>query len=173
LTKPCVLSCSPFIDNLSNLSINKGNDSGILPFVKSLFVRAGVVIPARNLSWSSSRSSGPGGQNVNKVSSKVDLRFDVDQCSVLSPAVKQRLRARCRRRLDANGLLVLVSQATRDRERNLDDARERLAALIRAALVEPKTRKPTRPTRSSRERRLSDKKHTAERKRQRVSRDLD
>ena len=141
--------------------------------MKSLLVQTGVVIPARNLSWSSSRSSGPGGQNVNKVSSKVDLRFDVNQCAALSAAVKQRLKARCRRRLDADGLVVVVSQATRDQERNLEDARGRLAALIRAALIEPKIRKPTRPTRASRERRLADKKYTAERKRRRGVRDAD
>ena len=141
--------------------------------MRALFVRPGVVIPACYLSWSSSRSSGPGGQNVNKVSSKVDLRCDLENCPALSTAVKERLKARCRRRLDAGGWLVVVSQATRDREHNLQDARERLAALVRAALVAPKTRRPTRPTRASRERRLADKKRTAKRTRLRGGRDLD
>ncbi len=110
---------------------------------------------------------------MNKVASKVDLRFDVARCRVLSPEVKQRLIARNRRRLDAEGQLVVVSQRTRDQTRNLEDARERLAALIRAALVAPKPRKPTRPSRAARERRLADKKRTAGRKRQRSQRDFE
>jgi ribosome-associated protein len=132
-----------------------------------------VTIPARCLAWTSSRSSGPGGQNVNRVATKVDLRFDFARCSALSPEVKQRLKESYRRRLDAEGRLVVVSQRTRDRARNLQDALGRLAALIRAALVKPKTRKPTRPTRASQERRLADKKRVAERKKRRAERDFE
>ena len=136
-------------------------------------VKPDLIIPARCLGWTSACSSGPGGQNVNRVASKVDLRFDIDGCEVLAPEVKQRLRQRCRRRLDAEGRLVVVSQRTRDQSRNLEDARGRLAELIRAALVEPRVRKSTRPSRAQRERRLNDKRHAAERKRRRAVRDDD
>lgn len=103
----------------------------------------------------------------------MDLRFDVEGCAALDPAVKERLKSRCRRRLDADGFLVVVSQITRDRGRNLEEARDRLAALIRAALVEPKSRRPTRPTRASRERRLAEKKLTSQRKKRRTECDFE
>lgn len=135
-----------------------------------LVVRPGLVIPARDLSWSAARASGPGGQNVNKVSSKVDLRFDLEGTDALAPEVRARVRARARGRLDADGRVVIVSQATRDQKRNLEDARERLAELIRAALVVPKPRKKTKPSRGAQERRLGEKKRRAETKRARSAR---
>jgi ribosome-associated protein len=115
-----------------------------------------LVIPAEELSWSASRASGPGGQNVNKVSSKVDLRFDLPRNSRLSPEAKLRLAQSSR--LDADGCVIVISQVTRDQSRNLEDAREKLALLIRAALVVPKKRRPTKKTRGSQERRLGEKK---------------
>src|SRR5688500_114787 len=96
-----------------------------------LEVQPGIVIPARELTWSAARASGPGGQNVNKVSSKVDLRFDLRGTESLASDVKARLRAKAgTSRLDADGRVVIVSQVTRDQHRNLEDARERLAGLI-------------------------------------------
>jgi ribosome-associated protein len=128
------------------------------------------VIPARYFVVSSARSSGPGGQNVNKVESKVSLHFRFEECELLSEAVKARLRARYPRRMDAEGCLRVTSQKTRDRERNLEDARSSLADLIRLAMVEPKRRKPTQPSRGERERRLREKHRRAEVKRGRGSR---
>jgi ribosome-associated protein len=138
--------------------------------VEDLVVAPGVVIHARELSWSAMRASGPGGQHVNKVSSKVDLRFDLEGSESLAPEVKARLRARAgASRLDADGRVVIQSQATREQSRNLEDAREKLAALVRAALYVPPRRKKTKPSRGAKERRLGEKKHRGEVKRARRS----
>ena len=116
-----------------------------------------VTIPAENLSWAAARSAGAGGQNVNKVASKVELRFDLPNCTVLTPEVRSRLGVLARNRLDAEGRILIVSQRSRDQRFNLDDALARLRELILQALVPPKPRRPTRPTRGSKERRLSSK----------------
>lgn len=123
-----------------------------------------VVIPASELSWTAVRASGPGGQNVNKVASKVDLRFDLAGTTALTPEVKERLTHMVRTRLDKDGRLVITSQATRDQSKNLEDAREKLAALVRRALVAPKKRKATKPSRGARERRLGEKRAQSEKK---------
>jgi len=138
-----------------------------------LTVRPGLVIPARHLGFVSARASGPGGQNVNKVESKVALHFDFEGSGVLPEAVKARIRGRYRGRLGADGRLVVSSQKTRDRARNLEDARERLVRLLLAVLVAPKPRKPTAPSRAARRRRLDDKRRRAERKRERKLGDVD
>jgi ribosome-associated protein len=103
------------------------------------------------------RASGPGGQNVNKVSSAVQLRFDVRRSPSLPDAVAMRLMKLAGRRLTQDGVLVLTAQRFREQERNRADARARLAALIAAATVAPVKRRASRPTAASKERRLAGK----------------
>ncbi len=128
---------------------------------RDLVVNARVTIPARDLSWTAVRSSGPGGQNVNKVASKVELRFHLEATAALDVATKARLRALAGHRIDADGALVVVAQASRNQLRNLHDARERVVELVRAALRAPRVRRATKPTRASVRTRLADKQHRA------------
>jgi ribosome-associated protein len=131
-------------------------------------VGPGVVVPASALTLRAVRSSGPGGQNVNKVASKVELRVDLTRIEGLSPLQRERLAALAAPRRDADGLLLLTSQRTREQARNLEDAREKLRALVSKALVEPRRRRPTRPTPGSRQARRRLKGERSERKRGRA-----
>jgi ribosome-associated protein len=135
-----------------------------------LFVSPTLTVPANELRFTSVRASGPGGQNVNKVSSKVELRFDFERSKVLSAELKTRLRVLARGRLDAEGSIFIASQLTRDRQRNLEDARQKLVELLIAAAHRPKRRRPTRPSRGATESRLQEKRHHSDRKRDRGSR---
>jgi len=130
-------------------------------------IQGDVVIPASDLDWSASRSGGPGGQNVNKTSTKVDLRFDLPGTTALPPAVKARLRKLPGVLLDAEGQLVIMSSATRSQSANLEDARERLREKIIAALARPKRRRATKPSRGAKRRRLKAKRITSEKKQNR------
>jgi ribosome-associated protein len=116
-----------------------------------------LVIPDTDLSFAFVRASGPGGQNVNKVSSAVQLRFDMQGSTALSDAVKSRLRALAGRRVTDDGAILIIARNQRSQDHNRREALERLAELIQRALVVPKTRRATKPTRASRERRLDTK----------------
>lgn len=120
-------------------------------------VAAGVEIPDSELSLSFVRSSGPGGQNVNKVATAAQLRFDLEHSSVLSDGVKARLRHLSGRRLTAEGAILIIARNHRTQEGNRREAEQRLAELVRRALTAPKRRVPTRPTSAARERRLVQK----------------
>jgi ribosome-associated protein len=127
-------------------------------------VAPGVVVPAAAMEMRVSRSSGPGGQNVNKVASKVELRLDVDRLVGLSRAARARLLAAAANRLDAEGRIVVVSQLTRDQPRNIEDARNKIRHMVARSLVAPKPRRATRPSKAAREKRLSGKRRHSERK---------
>jgi ribosome-associated protein len=113
------------------------------------------------------RSSGPGGQNVNKVATAVQLRFDVAHSPSLSDDVRERLARLAGRRITDDGVLVIDARRYRTQERNRRDAVDRLVALIAKAAERPKPRRPTKPTGASRERRLESKRHRGETKRRR------
>ena len=134
----------------------------------AILVSDTVRVPAGALTIRAVRASGPGGQNVNKVATKIDLRVDLDAIEGMPEAARARLATLARHRLDADGRLVVTSQVTRNQARNLEDARDKVRALVAAALVRPRHRRATKPTASSREQRLGAKRARGDVKRLRA-----
>ena len=132
-----------------------------------LHVTADIAIADEELSLRFVRSSGPGGQNVNKVATAVQLRFDAAGSPSLPAEVRARLMRLAGQRLTEDGVLIIDARRFRTQARNRQDALERLKALICRAAEKPKPRKKTRPTRASKQRRLDDKRHRGETKRRR------
>jgi ribosome-associated protein len=131
----------------------------------SLRITPAIEIPDGDLEVAFIRSAGPGGQNVNKVASAVQLRFALDRNSTLPEDAKQRLRSLAGQRLTDAGEVLIVARAHRSQEQNRREAEERLADLVRRALVAPKKRFKTKPTRASKERRLDTKSRSQRTKR--------
>lgn len=139
--------------------------------MQDIVVTPRVVIPGGELAIAFARSGGPGGQNVNKVASKVELRWNPATTAALGDDDRAWLVERLRSRLTSDGTLIVTSTATRDQGRNRDDAADKLALIVRTALVRPRPRRATRPSRGAKRRRLADKRHHAEIKRNRAGRD--
>jgi ribosome-associated protein len=137
----------------------------------AIVITGPVTVPAAAIEVRAVRSSGPGGQNVNKVASKIELHVDLSLVTGLNARARARLYARAATRLDAEGRLLVTSQLTRDQGRNLEDAREKVRAMIAGALIEPKARKKTAPSRGSIERRIKAKKVRSQTKAARRVRD--
>ena len=129
-----------------------------------LEVSSRIRVPCREFSWSSSRSSGPGGQNVNKVNSKVTLRWSVVESASLPGDVRDRFVAAYRRRITSEGELVLSSERFRDQPKNISDCLEKLRALLEAVATAPKPRRAVKPTKASKRRRVAEKRVRTETK---------
>ena len=132
-----------------------------------LKVNAELVIPAHELEEQASRSSGPGGQHVNKTSNRVTLRWNLRESTALPEEQRARLLARLDSRLTRSGELIVHVDGHRSRRRNLDEARERLVAILSEGLEVPRSRRPTRPTRAAREKRMDEKRRRSNLKKDR------
>jgi ribosome-associated protein len=135
--------------------------------VEPIVVSSRVVVPARALALHASRSGGPGGQNVNKVSTKVELRVAIAEIVGLSCEERRRLETQTANRLDEAGSIVVTSQRTRSQSMNLEDAREKVRELLVRAITVPRRRIATKPSRASKRARLDDKRRQSQKKQNR------
>ena len=129
-----------------------------------LTVNDKITIPGSDLEWTAVKASGPGGQNVNKVASKVELSFDFEGTVALPDAARDRLAKLAKNSLDAEGRLLIKSEKTRDQGKNLNDAREKLKEMILEALKVPKVRKATKVSKAQKAKRVTNKKKVAAKK---------
>ncbi|PID79935.1 aminoacyl-tRNA hydrolase [bacterium DOLZORAL124_64_63] len=132
-----------------------------------LIINGQVSLPDTELEITTSRSSGPGGQHVNKTDTRVTVRWNLETSAQLSPSQRDRARRNLASRLTADGDLLVHCDTHRSQRRNRDDARQRLAALLRSALVPPKVRRKTRPSAASRRKRLENKRRRGDLKKSR------
>ena len=151
--------------------MDEGRPGSSSPPDAALVVDARVSIPRSELVYRASRSGGPGGQHVNTSSTRIELLWDFARSRALDDISRARLAEKLAARLDAEGNLRVVASDRRSQQQNRIAAEERLAELVRRALVVPKKRKATRPSRAAREKRLEEKRHRSERKRRRGMRD--
>lgn len=135
--------------------------------MRDVFVQPGITIPASELTFAFARSGGSGGQNVNKVSSKVDLRWTPASSSALSEDARALVLENLANKLTTEGALIVTSQRTRDQIKNREDALDKLALIVKAALFRQKPRKATRVSKRQKARRVQDKRHRSEIKRNR------
>lgn len=133
----------------------------------ALIINDKVQVPLSELVYTASRSSGPGGQHVNTTDSRIQVRWNVLETSALTETEKKRVRRKLASRLTESGDLILASDTHRSQRRNREEVTERLAAMLRDALIPPKPRKKTKPTRASRERRLDEKRKKSRTKKDR------
>lgn len=129
-----------------------------------IILNSQITIPEAELRFSFARSGGPGGQNVNKVSSKATLHWDVTASPSLPDDVKQRFLAKFRSRITTQGEIVITSQESRDQPKNIQKCLDKLRDMLLEILVPPKKRRPTKPTKGSKVRRLNDKKRDSQTK---------
>jgi ribosome-associated protein len=140
--------------------------------VPEIIINDRLVVPEAAIETKAVRSGGPGGQNVNKLATKIQMWIDLAQIRGLEPDELPRIREFLKSRLDADGRLLVMSQETRDQARNRDDCAAKVVDLIRASLVRPKVRRRTKPTYASKQRRVEGKRRQADRlKNRRVSED--
>ncbi len=132
-----------------------------------LIINETISIPHREFELSFSRSPGPGGQNVNKLNTKVTLHWNLNESPSIATPIKKRLHSEYAGRINKQGFIVITSHRFRDQGRNIEDALNKLKGMILAVAEEPAVRRPTRPTRASKHRRLDEKRRHAEKKRSR------
>lgn len=135
--------------------------------MSDLYVNSRLTISDKEISITAARSSGPGGQNVNKVNSKITLRWSPQLCQELDPAWRRRFVSRYATRINREGELIIHSERYRDQSRNLADARQKLVQMLLDCQSPPKNRKATRPTRASQRRRLDQKRRLSQKKQNR------